>query len=209
MENDNLKFWNKYKGVPANAQKSFNNGKFKGTDINTMWRLKCLTETYGQCGFGWYYTIKDKWTEKVDNGDVFAFVEIELYLKDKETGEWSKPISGNGGNKLVRMVYDKDDGDYRASTSDEAYKMAVTDAIGVACRNLGIGADVYWQNDKTKYTEYSKPEKVADRKLLVEKLQEQNKLDSTLEWAKSKKGWDSIDKFPDDVVIQLLEKCGA
>lgn len=153
---ENLEFWNKYKEVPSNAKKSFDNGKFKGTDINTMWRLKCLTEHYGQCGFGWYYTIKDKWTVTAPNDDMFAFVEIELFLKDPKTNEWSKPIIGTGGNKLVRATRSGD-----LSTSDEAYKMAVTDAIGVACRNLGIGADVYWENDKTKYTECGNDQKVT------------------------------------------------
>ena len=146
-EKENLAFWEKYKDVPDNAMKSFDNGKFKGTDINTMWRLKCLTESYGQCGFGWYYTIKDKQVVKCDNGDLFAFVEIELFLKGKD-GNWSMPISGNGGNKLARVTKDG-----KLSTSDEAFKMATTDAIGVACRNLGIGATVYWENDKTKYNE--------------------------------------------------------
>lgn len=162
MEN-NLEFWDKYKEVPKNALKDFNNGKFKGTDINTMWRLKCLTETFGMCGFGWYFKIKDKWTEKTEAGDEFAFVEIELFVK--KDGEWSMPISGTGGNKLLRVTKDGE-----LSTSDEAFKMAVTDAIGVACRNLGIGADVYWANDKTKYTEYqTKPDKLDDK--LVKELE--------------------------------------
>lgn len=30
--------------------------------------------------------------------------------------------------------------------------MAETDAIGKACKKLGIGAKVYWSQDKTKYT---------------------------------------------------------
>ena len=63
--------------------------------------------------------------------------------------------------------------DYYKS-SDEAYKMAMTDALGNACRNLGIGANVYWENDKTKYTdeqdkEPSKEELLkADRAKIIE-----------------------------------------
>lgn len=38
-----------------------------------------------------------------------------------------------------------------AHVSDECYKMATTDAISVACKQLGIGADIYWDKDKTKY----------------------------------------------------------
>lgn len=143
---ENLEFWNKYKEVPKKALKSFDNGKFKGTDINTIWRMKCLTETFGMCGFGWYYTIKRLWTEQAQDNETFAFAEIELFIKNGD--EWSKGISGTGGNKLARATSSG-----KISTSDEAYKMAVTDAFGVACRNLGIGADVYWENDKTKYTE--------------------------------------------------------
>lgn len=158
---EKMEFWNKYKSVPANALKDFNNGKFSGTDINTIWRMQCLTETFGMCGIGWYYEIKRLWTEQVES-DVFAFAEIELYVKVEN--EWSKGISGTGGNKLARATSSG-----KVSTSDEAYKMAVTDAFGVACRNLGIGADVYWANDKTKYTQEQEP-------LKQELVDEANKL---------------------------------
>ena len=36
-------------------------------------------------------------------------------------------------------------------TNDEAFKMALTDAVSVACKALGIGANVYWEKDRTKY----------------------------------------------------------
>ena len=147
---ENMTIYNKYKSVPQEALKAFDNGKFKGTDINTMWRIKSLTEAFGMCGIGWYFTTKRLWVETTINNEQFAFAEIELFVK--VDGEWSKAISGNGGNKLARLTKN---GDY--STSDEAFKMAVTDALGVACRNLGFGADVYWANDKTKYTEYEQP----------------------------------------------------
>lgn len=166
---ENLEIWNKYKEVPATALKDFDNGKFRGTDINTMWRLKCLTEEFGMCGIGWYYKPVKMWTEKCENGDVFAFTEIELYIK--VNGEWSMPISGNGGNKLVRITKN---GDY--STSDEAFKMAITDAIGVACRNLGFGADVYWANDKTKYTDTTNTEN-DDVKIDKTKIKDDVKID--------------------------------
>ena len=42
-------------------------------------------------------------------------------------------------------------------TSDECYKMATTDAISVACKQLGIGADIYWGADSTKYTSQTEP----------------------------------------------------
>jgi len=35
--------------------------------------------------------------------------------------------------------------------NDEAFKMALTDAISVACKAIGVAADVYWEGDTTKY----------------------------------------------------------
>ena len=149
---ENLRLYNKYRKVPKEALKPFDNGRFKGTDINTMWRIKCLTEEFGICGIGWYQKLVRTWVETTPNQEQFAFAEIELYIK--VNGEWSKGISGTGGNKLTRMTKD---GDY--SSIDEAFKMAITDAFGVACKYLGIGADVYWDNDRTKYTESAIEEK--------------------------------------------------
>ena len=155
----NLELYNKYKDVPQDALKAFDNGNFKGTDINTMWRIKCLTEEFGQCGTGWYFDIIRQWIEGGANGEVMCFAEIKLYYKFN--GEWSKGISATGGSKLIQYFSSKD----YIKTNDEGYKMAITDAFGVACKYLGIGASVYWSNDKTKYTnndtpnnkEYKKP----------------------------------------------------
>lgn len=160
---ENLELYEKYRKPPKEALKPFDNGKFKGTDINTMWRIKCLTESFGMCGVGWYYTIKKLWTEEATSGDVFAFAEIELFIK--ADGEWSMPISGTGGNKLVRVTKDG-----KVSSSDEAYKMAVTDAFGVACRSLGLGADVYWENDRTKYTESAASVKMSTKEQIAHML---------------------------------------
>ena len=83
-----------------------------------------------------------------------AFVDINLYVK--VDGEWSKPIFGTGGSKLVSIEKKYSRGASEPSTSlflfDEAYKMAYTDALSVACKALGIAADVYYEKDKTKYT---------------------------------------------------------
>lgn len=152
---DNLELYKGWANVPKEAQKPFDNGTFKGTDINTMWRIKVLTEKFGACGVGWYYNIKRVWSENLgDRSDeILSYAEIELFIK--HDGEWSKPIAGIGGNKMLKYVRKIDE--YKPS--DEAYKMAVTDAFGNACRNLGIGANTYWENDKTKYTEEPKKSK--------------------------------------------------
>jgi hypothetical protein len=142
---DNLTIYNKVKAVPPEAQKKIGGGRLSGmTDINPMWRLKTLTEQFGICGFGWKYEIKKQWLEQGACDEVSAFVNIAL--KVKIDGEWSEEIPGTGGSSFVAK---ESKGLY---TSDECFKMALTDAISVACKALGFGADVYWDKDRTKYS---------------------------------------------------------
>ena len=140
----NLEIYEKGRVVPDNAQRKITAGRLSGkTDINPMWRIKKLTELFGVCGIGWKINIKNKWLEQGANDEVSAFVEIELRVK--VDNEWSDAIIGIGGSAYIAK---EKNGLY---TSDECYKMAYTDAISVACKMLGIGADVYWQADSTKY----------------------------------------------------------
>lgn len=132
------------KTVPKEAQKTIKGGRLNGfTDINPMWRIRMLTELFGPCGIGWYYNVDREWLEPSDTGEVAAFVRISLYIKIND--EWSKPISGIGGSAFVATEAKG------KRMSDEAYKMATTDAISVACKNLGFGAEVYWAAGETKY----------------------------------------------------------
>lgn len=146
---ENLRYYEKGRTVPATAQREIEAGRLKGkTDINPMWRIKMLTEMFGPVGIGWYIEKGNSWLEEGANGEIAAFMEITLYVK--ENGEWSKPIFGTGGSMFVAK---ERNGLY---TDDEAYKKAYTDAISVACKALGIGADVYWEKDSTKYDDTSK-----------------------------------------------------
>jgi hypothetical protein len=148
---ENLDLYNRVRQVPEAAKKPISGGRMNGkTDINPMWRIKTLTEQFGPCGFGWYYDITNKWLEHGANDETSAFVDINLYIKIG--GEWSKPIAGTGGSAFVAK---ERSGLY---TSDECYKMALTDALSVSCKALGIGADVYWDKDNTKYDDSLHPE---------------------------------------------------
>lgn len=142
---ENMEYYKKFAAVPAEAQKSIGAGRLKGmTDINPMWRIKVLTETFGMCGFGWKYEIVSQRLEPGDNDSVCAFVDINLYVK--AGGEWSDPIPGIGG---ASYIANERNGKY---TSDECFKMALTDALSVACKALGVGADVYWAAGRSKYS---------------------------------------------------------
>lgn len=157
--NENLRIYEAVRSVPNEAQKPITGGRLKGkTDINPMWRIKCLTEQFGMCGVGWYYEITDKWLENsMASDEISANVKINLYIK--QDNEWSKPIVGVGGSMFVSQ---EKSGIY---TNDECYKMALTDAISVACKALGVGADIYWGADNTKYNDGKKdnPDNVKER----------------------------------------------
>ena len=143
---DNLHIYRQVRSVPEDAQKPFKSswGK-KLTEINSMWRLQKLTELFGPCGEGWFTEVTRQ--ERVDfpNGEICVFTDINLYLKDTKTGRWSKPIRGTGGNRLVLKNADG------LFIDDEAYKKAYTDALGIACKALGFGADIYWGRNDSKY----------------------------------------------------------
>ena len=144
MENENMKLYERVRRVPLEAKKTIKGGRLNGmTDINPMWRIKTLTEEFGACGFGWYPELKRTWIEEGAGGQKTANVEILLYVK-KGT-EWSKGIPGIGGSALIAK---ETAGLY---TDDECFKKAYTDALSVACKALGIGADVYFERDTTKY----------------------------------------------------------
>jgi hypothetical protein len=82
-------------------------------------------------------------------GEVFAFARVAMqYIIDVEKETWSDLIPGVGGSMLItneaRGLHD----------SDEAFKMAVTDALGTAMKMIGVAADIYlgrW--DGSKYQE--------------------------------------------------------
>ena len=153
---ENLELYEKVRSVPENAQKEIKGGRLKGmTDINPMWRIKKLTEEFGVCGIGWIPKIVRTWLDKGENNEVIASVEIELRVK--VDGEWSEPIPGIGGSKAVVK---EQNGIY---TDDECYKKAYTDALSVACKALGMGADVYW-NENTDWIvkKYKKSIKIND-----------------------------------------------
>lgn len=151
-----MEIYNKLKTPPATALKTIADGRLKGkSDINPQWRYEVMTEVFGMCGFGWKYVVTNKRFETGSEGQVAVFVDVELYVKQDK--QWSDPIPGNGGSMFVT---NERRGPY---TSDEAVKMATTDALSVAMKMLGVGADVYrGVTDKTPpQTKYDKPQEPA------------------------------------------------
>lgn len=166
---ENMELYNKFRSVPKNAQKPISGGRLKGmTDINPMWRIKCLTEAFGSAGTGWY-TMDEKYTtEKMESGETALFCSLRLFYEGCKS-----PVFGVGGSMLISKEKSQQNG-YYLRIDDEAYKKAYTDAVSVACKSLGIGADVYWDKDSTKYTtpepQYSEP-KYSDPQPFAQKQQ--------------------------------------
>lgn len=146
--NDNMKIYNQCRAVPPEALKPITGGRLKGmTDINPMWRIQKLTEMFGACGIGWWYEITEKHVidDEITHQKA-AFVDIALFYKNPDTGEVSHPVYGTGGASLVAQ---EQKGAY---LSDEGFKMALTDALSIAAKALGVGADVWFAAGRDKYT---------------------------------------------------------
>ena len=166
-DNPNMRIYEAVRFVPEQAKKKITGGRLAGmTDINSMWRIKVLTEQFGPCGEGWYTSDVKYWQDRLDNnGSVALFCSIILDVKID--GAWSQPIYGIGGNTLVAAEKSG------LRIDDEAYKKAYTDAISVACKALGIGADVYFEKDVTKYSEYEGESEQQDQKKAQQQAKQQ------------------------------------
>ena len=157
---DNLKIYNALKQPPKEALRQIQGGRLSGkTDINPQWRYKAMTEQFGMCGVGWKYEVVSKESKEASDGQVFAFVDINLYYKIDD--KWSDPIPGSGGSMLV----EKEKAGLHAN--DEGYKMATTDALSTAMKMLGVAADIYaglW--DGAKYRDSVETTKAPEKPVL-------------------------------------------
>ena len=130
---------------PDDALKLINFGKLKGkSDINPQWRYETLTEQFGLCGTGWKFEITDvTQVPVVQTGELMVYLTVNLYVKDGDA--WGAAIPGAGGDFIIV----KDKNGYHGN--DEAYKMALTDALGNAAKMVGVAANIYRGLMETKY----------------------------------------------------------
>ena len=142
---NNLIVWNLVKQAPQEFLKKIDFGYLKGkTDINPQWRLMAMTQAFGIVGHGWTYRIVRTWSEKGGDGQVMAFAEVAV--KTKYDNQWGEEFFGIGGSTIVELAKGN------LKSNDEGYKMAVTDALSVAFKAVGVAADIYMGNyDGSKY----------------------------------------------------------
>ncbi len=148
---ENMEIWNNLKRPPESALKKIKGGRLSGmTDVSPQWRWQALTEQFGVCGVGWKFEVERMWTESGSESQVFAFAHVLLYVKQNNT--WSDPIPGIGGSMLVKKET------AGLHSSDEGFKMAVTDALGTAAKCIGLAADIYMGKwDGSKYKDQQDP----------------------------------------------------
>ena len=158
--NPNMQHWRAMARPPVTALKTIKGGRLQGmTDVNPQWRYQAMTEQFGMCGVGWKYAIDKLWTEPGTDGEVLGFAQVSLSVFVNDF--WSEPIVGVGGNHLIT----KEKSGLR--NNDECWKMAVTDALSVALKMLGVAADIYagrWDGSKfADATEATTPEPTAPK----------------------------------------------
>ena len=140
----NNEYWKKLCSPPSWALKPIQAGRLKGkSDINPQWRMKVMTEVFGPCGIGWKYSIDKLWAEAGHSEQVMAMALVSVFVRVDD--RWSDPVPGVGGSMLIEQE------SRGMHTSDEGYKMAVTDALSVAFKALGVAADIYQGEEWSKY----------------------------------------------------------
>lgn len=133
----NTAIWDKVSHTDPAYTKKISGKKFSGTDIKPAYRLKKMTEAFGPAGKGWGYEVQEHWRETVTarskgNDIPVECVFVMLRVWWSEDGGQTKYFTGSqiGGTETGMAV-------------DEAYKMAITDALGKCLVDLGVCADVY------------------------------------------------------------------
>jgi len=155
LQGPNLVLWNSWCNTDPKFTKGFDNGSFKGTDINPTWRAMKLTQQVGPYGKGWgLQNVAYREMNTHIEGEVLVLCTAEMWWIDPETKERCVCGPHAGMDYLVRKT---NDGKMR--TDVEVYKKILTDAMSSSWRFLGISADVYMKLfDNSKYLEMLKNE---------------------------------------------------
>ena len=166
----------KFKLMARPPQEALNTilfGKLKGkSDINPQWRIEALTEVFGLCGVGWYYEILSvNYQELPETKERMVYITIAIHVK-QDDGQWSAPVIGIGGDFTI--ITDKNG----THGNDEAFQMALTDALGKAAKCLGIANDIYRGKYDSKYGWRDEREKQRQKEL----DKNQKRLDEAENW---------------------------
>ncbi len=130
-----LRHWDELSRTdPAHTKRFERAGGFKGTAIRPIWNQYRLTAHFGPCGIGWGFK-KPEYQIVQGTEEQMVYCTVECWYKD-DNGE-NATIFGVGGDKVTAK---QQRGPFN---DDEAFKKALTDAIGNAFLRVGLSADVH------------------------------------------------------------------
>ena len=157
-ENQHMDIWDALAKPPPNMLKKITGGRLNGmTDIKPQWRTQAMTEQFGPCSTGWGYNIVDIKNENIGDETVVTII-IDLWYNHGGNAE-DAHIPGLGSSKILEQ---ESKGPH---VNDEAYKMALTDALSVAMKALGVAAAIYlgqWDGGKYNTPTAPKPQPPKD-----------------------------------------------
>lgn len=148
----NTKIWDSLAKTNPEHTKGFKRaGGFQGTAVKPIYCDQRMTEQFGPCGLGWGIE-KPEFTIVPAGNEILVYCTVSIWHSNKDC-----VVYGVGGDKVMSA------GSNGARTSDEAFKMAFTDAIGNAMKHLGMSADIHMGRfDDQKYVRELK-EEFADK----------------------------------------------
>ena len=149
---DNLELWKKLQRTDPKATKPFTKaGGFRGSQIDPAYRLQRMTEVFGPVGYGWGYEIFNRRTELYQDAPYIYVTARVWYVLPGETPSWP---DGTRRDPPANAVWtgEQDGGTKAERSTDEIWKMSITDAIGKCMLQIGLAADIYLgMFDDSKY----------------------------------------------------------
>lgn len=128
----NTKIWDSLgRTDPAHTKGFKRAGGFSGTAMKPIWIVKRMTEQFGPVGEGWGMHEPNFQVVPADK-EVLVFCTVAVWHTSPQN-----VFYGVGGDKVVAS---RGNGSFN---SDEAFKMAYTDAVNNALKYLGVGADIH------------------------------------------------------------------
>jgi hypothetical protein len=153
VSNKNLETWDALRWCDAHYTKDYVDNGVELTAVDPMYRIKKMTEVFGPVGKNWDYTAN---YEQVTLPDETVLVTASVLIDAIENVYGSVMSS----KKLFWWTIDKDRNKI-GNIDTDAYKKALTDALGKALSHLGVCADAYmgsFSDDDSVETEPETPE---------------------------------------------------
>lgn len=143
MLDENMRLWSAVERTDPKHTKAITGKPYKGTSPSPYYLVRKATETFGPCGIGWGFGIKDQQMLTGRDGTMIHVATIRVwYIWNGQTGEvehvGQTVFSGKNKN-----------GDF---TDEDACKKSITDGLVKALSMIGFAGDIFiGRYDDSKY----------------------------------------------------------